>query len=116
MTVSNLPVRLTAAERPVLLGIAERLGLTYKSRPSVGQILHYLASGQALIMLHALDNASELRDCAKRAHTLADAQDESDELGFLLRGLAAALDSAAEIRAEFEKAEADEVRDDYQDR
>jgi len=115
-TDSNLPVRLTAAERPVLLGIADKLGLTYKSRPSVGQILHYLASGKALIMLHALDTSAEMRDVAQRARVLAATQPDSDQVADILLSAATALDRAAVIREEFEKAESDEVHDDYQNR
>ncbi len=111
--VSNLPVRLTAAERPILLGISSALGLTYRGRPSIGQILHYLAAGEALIMLHARDTAAEMRDVAQRARALAAAQPDSDQVADILLSAATALDSAAAIRAEFEQAEADEVHNDY---
>lgn len=110
-TASNFPVRLSAAERPVLLGIADRLGLTYKNRPSVGQVLHYLAAGEALILLNAFDTSAEMRAGAWHLRALLKTmnQDDYDVLEQPISALAAALYAAADIRAEFEHAESDEL-------
>lgn len=112
--VSNLPIRLNAAERPILVGIADSLGLTYKNRPSVGQILHYLAAGEAILMLHSFDTSGAMTQIAGQVRRLAESQNE--DMVNLLLGLATALDRAATIRAEFEQAEADDLADDYSDR
>lgn len=112
--MSNLPVRLNLSERKTLAALSERLGLIYKSRPSIGQILHYIAAGEALVMLHAYDDAAEMHSAASDLRDLLARMTAQDYTKFeqILSGLAAALDSAAGIRAEFECAEQDEDRED----
>jgi len=101
---SNFPIRLNVAERPVLLGLADRLGLTYKNRTSVGQILHYLAAGECAIFVIAQDTSSEMRATAQRIRTLLNSisADDYTALEPSLSALAASLENAADIRAEFE--------------
>lgn len=114
-TISNLPIRLSVAERPILLGIAEHLGLEYKGRASIGQILHYLAAGEALILLHSFNTSGEMRATAERIRELLKSLDAEtyERLEQSFNGLSVALDNAATIRSEFEQAEADETSDDY---
>lgn len=101
---SNLPIRLSTAERPILLNIAERLGLTYKSRPSIGQILHHLAAGECAIFVIAQDTSGEMRAMSQRVRQLLESMNAADydALEPSLSALAAALDRSADIRAEFE--------------
>lgn len=109
----NFPIRLNQSERKVLAALSGRLGLTYRSRPGIGQILHYIAAGEAVFLLHAYDDSSELRGAASDLRDLLKRMSAKDYTKFerVIGGLAGALDAAANIRAEFERAEQDEERD-----
>lgn len=105
--------RLYPAEIQVLKDMADAMDLR-----GVADLLHQLASAEAIVTMIAADTSGEMTATAKRIRKLLETMsaDDYDALNQVMSGVSAALDRAAKIRAEFEQAEAGEVADDYKDR
>lgn len=104
--------RLYPAEIKVLRDLSESMGLR-----GVADMLHQLASAEAITLMIAADTSGEMTATAKRIRKLLKIMPvaDYDALEQILNGVAAALDRAAKIRAEFEQAEADEASENYKD-
>jgi hypothetical protein len=104
--------RLYPSEIKTLKGISDGLGLH-----GVADLLHQLASAEAVILIIEQDTSGAMTATAKRIRKLLKSLDTNDydALGPILSGIAAALDSAAKVRAELKQAESAEIADDYKD-
>jgi hypothetical protein len=103
-------IRLSPSELAALRDLSDKLGMTYHSAAS---ILHHIASGEALVLMTALDTSSAMRDVASRLPPIAETFD--DDICELLKAVSSALWTAADLKQQFEQAEADEIKDDYKD-
>lgn len=104
--------RLYPAEIQVLKDLSESMGLR-----GVADLLHQIASAEAIALMIAADTSGEMTATAKRIRKLLKElpAKDYDALEQILNGVAAALDRAAKIRAEFEQAETDEASENYRD-
>jgi len=106
-------IRLSPSELSALRDLSDKLGMTYRSRASAAAILHHIASGEALVLMTALDTSGAMRDVASRLPPIAETLD--DDICELLKAVSSALWTAADLKQQFEQAEADEIKDDYKD-
>jgi len=106
-------IRLSPAELAVLRDLSGKLGMTYRGRASAAAILHHIASGEALVLMTALDTSGAMRDVASRLPPIAETFD--DDICELLKAVSSALWTAADLKQQFEQAKADEIKDDYKD-
>lgn len=104
--------RLYPAEIKVLKDLSESMGLR-----GVADLLHQLASAEAITLMITADISGEMTAAAKHIRKLLKSLPvaDYDALEQILSGVAAALDRAATIKATIEQAEANEVSDDYRD-
>ena len=113
-TVKKLSsIRLAPAELSALRDLSDKLGMNYRGRSSAAAILHHIASGDALVMMTELDTSAAMRDVASRFPPIAETFD--DDICELLKAISNALWIAADLKQQFEQAEADEIKDDYKD-
>ncbi len=104
--------RLYPAEIETLKRIADSMNLR-----GVADLLHQVASAEAITLMIADDASGAMTATAKRIRSLLKSLDQGDydALEQILSGVAAALDRAATIKAELEQAEHDELADDYKE-
>jgi len=111
-TVKKLSsIRLAPAELAALRDLSAKLGMTYRGRSSAAAILHHVASGEALVLMIALDTSDAMRDVASRLPPIAETFD--DNICELLKAISSALWTAADLKQQFEQSEADDIKDDY---
>jgi hypothetical protein len=87
----------TAAAR---LGLLQTRGAGAGRAGSIGLLLDRISAGEALVLLHVYDFPEDMRAAAGRIRALAERADHFDQN--TLRGLAAALEHAAELKAVIE--------------
>ena len=104
-------IRLAPAELSALQDLSAKLGMTYRGRSSAAAILHHVASGEALVLMIALDTSDAMRDVASRLPPIAETFD--DNICELLKAISSALWTAADLKQQFEQSEADDIKDDY---
>jgi hypothetical protein len=105
-------IRLAPTELAALRDLSNKLGMTYRGRTSAAAILHHISAGEALVLMTALDTSAAMRDVASRLPTIAETIDD-DNICELLKAVSASLWTAADLKQQFEQAEADEIKDDY---
>jgi len=106
-------IRLAPTELTALRDLSDKLGMTYRGRASAAAILHHIAAGEALVLITALDTSAAMRDVASRLPPLAETFD--DDICELLKAVSASLWIAADLKQQFEQANAGEIKDDYKD-
>jgi len=102
-------IRLAPTELTALRDLSDKLGMSYRGRASAAAILHHIASGEALVLMSALDTSGAMRDIASRLPPIAETFD--DDIRELLKAVSASLWTAADLKQQFEQAESDEIKD-----
>jgi hypothetical protein len=108
-------IRLSPSELVALRDLSDKLGMTYRGRASAAAILHHIAAGEALVLMTALDTSAAMRDVSSRLSAISATLPLDDDLGELLRAVSSSLQTAADLKQQFEQADADEIKDDYKD-